>query len=1734
MTPRRSSELDVTPPLPLRAPTPPGHSLTGAGHNKRKKSREEKDSFFSSFFFGSSSRPSSPSHESGPQSMNNLPGRSKGKAGHTRKLSAGNLKAGLTIPGEDEPRRKSFDYIQPYFPPPEIAPFMYQINQHEENEKSSTMSMFSNSDSYSSKHRRTGSADSDSFSSKDKEPPTPEGISRKNSNTESHPNLLITSYDQRDDHLPSKNDHYHWGMKLKKEHKSGKKQKSNKLEDMKDIIKTENNRHSGVPSFKSFDDLWQENPTTERSQFPPKRAEHWTAPESWAVNLHPNHEIPIEKDEKDEKDVRDSLRLFCIRIFRPDATFGTVNCGLNTTTSELCQILGKKFFIQDISKYNIYVMRHNLERVLGSHERPLQLQKKWLEQAGYTVKDNLEDLGREDNSYLVRFTFRETTVPRFEEEGNLSNFQKVDLQSRNLQTIPIFLYRQAFNIRSLNVSHNLMLDLPTDFIQSCAQLRELNLSQNDLERVPQSIKQSEMLSFLNLNSNRLKDLEHGSLEMIRELTNLQVENNLLEILPKKLPKLSIMNVANNLFKEFPQVICNIVTLSELDLSYNEITSIPEEIGKLVHLKKLFLIGNLIDKLPESFQNLTSLQELDIRRNKITNLNTISLIPNLEIFLTEFNNLSTVDISSKSLQKLILSKNQLTQFSLKETGSSLKELSLANAKLVALPNELFEHLESVQKLNIRNNQLTSIPTTIGMLKNLTHLTCVYNTLRTLPSEISCLDSLHALDIHFNNLVSLPQEIWLCKSLTVLNVSSNLLEQFPAPPTNLSTENSLISSLRALYLGDNSISAEIFPYIALFSKLEILNISFNLLDQIPPGGISNPYLTELYLSGNHLSSLPEDIDKLTNLSVLHVNGNRLTTLPAELSKIRKLVVLDVGNNYLKYNIANWQYDWNWNWNIELKYLNLSGNKRFEIKHVHQNEINPLRDRNLADFRMLTELRVLGLMDITLLNFSVPEETDNRRVRTSVSLVNSMRYGMADTLGKSDNLSTWEAVTPKFRDREDECIFGLFDARAGSIQGGRVTKYLHDWFAFHFKTELDRLKVNDSESVESALRRSFLSLNKELGSKVFNSSIETDFYSRDTESGYHQHSSLGIDDNKSGASGLVAYISGTTLYIANVGDTVAVISRGKGAYPVARCPEVFSEIKRIREAGGYISHDCLVNGELDVSRSFGHFHLTPIINANPITKVVQLSEQDELLILATRELWNYISYQLAVDIARTEKSNLMLAAQKLRDFAISYGADKNIMVMIIGVGDLFDRRYSMIRERKGDEVGQIKIFGSGSRRRRDEIPSDNTMARLEKEISPPKGQVALVFTDIKNSTFLWETRPNAMRSAIKSHNDVMRRLLRNIGGYEVKTEGDAFMVSFPTVASALLWCLTVQIELLDVNWPKEIIDSEDGKEVYWPQDIIDSEDGKKVSGHDKELIYKGLSVRMGIHWGSPDHEEDIITKRMDYFGPVVNRAARICSVADGGQICVSSEVESKISGYKYVGEQDPGRKDSIGGDDEVQESSNDMLDKNAIALKKMKFVIKPIGEKKLKGLENAEKLSLVYPVKLKGRLEKDHMKTRNSIKVPEKYEPIATTQLVDPSCVRTLGYLCLRLERVVSGNVNHRTFRSSRIDPMTRLLTLHVKDNADDEELMKIMESLITRIENAISTLYLNKFGKFTRVLEELGDALALDPDHIVRALQMYAQDVIDRTGMEMYSLCDNLNEKKLLWKYWTVLAIEIEKQ
>ena len=74
-------------------------------------------------------------------------------------------------------------------------------------------------------------------------------------------------------------------------------------------------------------------------------------------------------------------------------------------------------------------------------------------------------------------------------------------------------------------------------------------------------------------------------------------------------------------------------------------------------------------------------------------------------------------------------------------------------------------------------------------------------------------------------------------------------------------------------------------------------------------------------------------------------------------------------------------------------------------------------------------------------------------------------------------------------------------------------------------------------------------------------------------------------------------------------------------------------------------------------------------------------------------------------------------------------------------------------------------------------------------PIGEVTLVFTDVEGSTALWEAAPVEMREALELHDQLMRRTIDEYQGYEVKTEGDAFMVAFQHPKDALAWCLAVQ---------------------------------------------------------------------------------------------------------------------------------------------------------------------------------------------------------------------------------------------------------------------------------------------------------------------------------------------------------
>jgi predicted ATPase/class 3 adenylate cyclase len=130
-------------------------------------------------------------------------------------------------------------------------------------------------------------------------------------------------------------------------------------------------------------------------------------------------------------------------------------------------------------------------------------------------------------------------------------------------------------------------------------------------------------------------------------------------------------------------------------------------------------------------------------------------------------------------------------------------------------------------------------------------------------------------------------------------------------------------------------------------------------------------------------------------------------------------------------------------------------------------------------------------------------------------------------------------------------------------------------------------------------------------------------------------------------------------------------------------------------------------------------------------------------------------------------------------------------------------------------------------------------------PTGTVTFLFTDLESSTRLWEQYPEAMNAALGRHNEILRDAIATHGGRVVKTTGDGVHAAFSTAHDALNAAVAAQLGF-----------------AVEPFDDIG-----------------GLGVRMGVHTCEVEFREG------DYYGSGVNRAARLMSVAHGGQIVASA---------------------------------------------------------------------------------------------------------------------------------------------------------------------------------------------------------------------------------------------------------
>jgi len=227
------------------------------------------------------------------------------------------------------------------------------------------------------------------------------------------------------------------------------------------------------------------------------------------------------------------------------------------------------------------------------------------------------------------------------------------------------------------------------------------------------------------------------------------------------------------------------------------------------------------------------------------------------------------------------------------------------------------------------------------------------------------------------------------------------------------------------------------------------------------------------------------------------------------------------------------------------------------------------------------------------------------------------------------------------------GLFDGHGGT----EISTFVANNFHVHLKKELE--KGTNPSDIPNRIRDAF-KLTQDGCEKIL---IEK-----------------GIIDKKIGSTGVVGLFLEEKIWVANVGDSRSVISRGGKAQRISvdHKPMNQDERIRIRDLGGFVMNNGRVNGILAVARSFGDFFLKPFISSEPhITDAIDITPEDEFVLFCCDGVFDVISDDLAVEIVRKElqeknemelNKKLKRAASKLRDIAYLSSSSDNISVIIV----------------------------------------------------------------------------------------------------------------------------------------------------------------------------------------------------------------------------------------------------------------------------------------------------------------------------------------------------------------------------------------------------------------------------------------------------------------------------------------
>ena len=327
--------------------------------------------------------------------------------------------------------------------------------------------------------------------------------------------------------------------------------------------------------------------------------------------------------------------------------------------------------------------------------------------------------------------------------GKEQMLDTIDATGNRFETFPSDL-RRFRTLETLLLSRNAVSSLPKSFDQ-LAGLKTLHVRHNQLT----SFVLPKAVADLDVSDNPLHlplDDPRGSL-----LVRMGEESHVLNLTELSLSSLKLT--------EIPLALCNLRLLVGLDLSHNELGTMPDKFYWLRNLRRLDLSHNVITSA-KKMNSFRKLEQLNISNNALT------VFP---IELTTLKYLVRLDMSSNKINSLPDHFGKLNR---------LVNLNLSSNEILTFPNDHIDVLASLLVLDVSQNYIDRFPLHFPYLYRLHVVRAGTNDIDELPRDIGLkMKALEKLDLSDNFLTALPESLAKCPLLKEVNVSHNKIMTFP---------------------------------------------------------------------------------------------------------------------------------------------------------------------------------------------------------------------------------------------------------------------------------------------------------------------------------------------------------------------------------------------------------------------------------------------------------------------------------------------------------------------------------------------------------------------------------------------------------------------------------------------------------------------------------------------------------------------------------------------------------------------------------------------------------------------------------------------------------------------------------------------------------------------------------------------------------------------------------------------